>query len=182
MAGLRGSSQPSRLMRLGGRPPANWICPRLINSGGCRSGDPGGFSFVYLQAGRGRNQAALLKRGSSQQCPQDGCHPLRLKWLPRVTGRCLAPLTPSHGRTARCGAEGGGSGPGGRWKGGWRGTGAACRAWPGLPELVLRGALPWWGLGCGLSGPEGAAGGMLRRRAGKPWAIGRSPYAVRPCP
>lgn len=27
-------SQLSRLIRLGGRPQANWICPGLINSGG----------------------------------------------------------------------------------------------------------------------------------------------------
>lgn len=150
---------------------------------------PGGFSFVYLEARRGRNQAALWKRGSSQPCPRDGCHPLWLKWLPRVSGRCLPPLTPSHG--AHSTLRGGGwwfraPEPAGREAGaGWGGEKAgsqAPRAWPGLPELALRGAFPWWGLSCGLSAPEGTTGGHVPRRAGKPWAIGGSRYAVRPCP
>lgn len=76
--------------------------------------------------------------------------------------------------------------PAGREAGaGWGGEKAgsqAPRAWPGLPELALRGAFPWWGLSCGLSAPEGTTGGHVPRRAGKPWAIGGSRYAVRPCP
>ena len=59
--------------RLGGGPPANWICPGLINRG-CPLPEtqmPGGFFFVSVGASRG-NRLPLLKPRRPSQIPSTG--------------------------------------------------------------------------------------------------------------
>ena len=58
---------------MGGGPPANWICPGLINRG-CPLPEtqmPGGFFFVSVGASRG-NRLPLLKPRRPPQIPSTG--------------------------------------------------------------------------------------------------------------